>query len=108
MNVALPELYGRIMSRAGAFKADEHRHERTECRIITYRPNKSRIDFVAEQAAHWIRLRHTPVSQRKLAIILANYPNRDGRIGNGVGYDTPASTIANLRATQRAGYAGGG
>ena len=25
-----------------------------------------------------------------IAIVLANYPNRDGRIGNGVGLDTPA------------------
>ncbi len=39
-----------------------------------------------------------------MAIILANYPNRDGRIANGVGYDTPASTIAMLKAMQEAGY----
>ena len=32
-----------------------------------------------------------------MAIVLANYPNKDGRIANGVGYDTPASTVAILR-----------
>jgi cobaltochelatase CobN len=36
--------------------------------------------------------------------VLANYPNRDGRIGNGVGYDTPASTLAILHALAEAGY----
>ena len=37
-------------------------------------------------------------------MILANYPNRDGRIGNGVGLDTPASALAILRALADAGY----
>ena len=32
-------------------------------------------------------------SDRRVALVLANYPNRDGRIGNGVGLDTPAGTI---------------
>jgi cobaltochelatase CobN len=35
---------------------------------------------------------------------MANYPNRDGRLGNGVGLDTPAGTIEVLRAMQAAGY----
>ena len=43
-------------------------------------------------------------ANRKVAIMLANYPNRDGRIANGVGYDTPASTIAMVNAMQGAGY----
>jgi cobaltochelatase CobN len=39
-----------------------------------------------------------------VAIVLANYPNRDGRIANGVGLDTPAGTIEVLRAMAEAGY----
>ncbi len=35
---------------------------------------------------------------------MANYPNRDGRIGNGVGLDTPASTLQILSALKEAGY----
>src|SRR5262249_48307562 len=42
--------------------------------------------------------------ERRIALVLANYPNRDGRIGNGVGLDTPASAIAILRALTEAGY----
>src|SRR5262249_36265618 len=41
---------------------------------------------------------------RRIAIVLANYPNRDGRIGNGVGLDTPAGVIEVLRALHGAGY----
>ncbi|HUF45012.1 MAG TPA: cobaltochelatase subunit CobN, partial [Aestuariivirgaceae bacterium] len=104
MNVVLPELDGRIMTRAVSFKADRERHEPTECRIVTYRPVPDRIDFVADFAVNWVRLRRTPAARRRVAIVLANYPNRDGHIGNGVGYDTPASTLAILRALAGAGY----
>ncbi len=104
MNIVLPELDGRIMTRAVSFKADHLYHEPTQCRIVTYEPVPDRIGFTAELAANWANLRQTPPKSRKLAIILANYPNRDGRIGNGVGYDTPASTIAILNALVKAGY----
>jgi cobaltochelatase CobN len=104
MNVVLPELDGRIMTRAVSFKADRERHGPTECRIVTYRPVANRIDFVADLAANWANLGRTPPGERRVAILLANYPNRDGRIGNGVGYDTPASTLAILRGLAGAGY----
>lgn len=105
MNVVLPELDGRIMSRAISFKADSLWHEGTQCRIVTYREVPDRVAFVAELAANWTRLRRKPAEQRKVAIILANYPNKDGRIANGVGYDTPASTVAILDAMKAEGYA---
>ncbi|MFM7613841.1 MAG: cobaltochelatase subunit CobN, partial [Synechococcales cyanobacterium] len=37
-------------------------------------------------------------------LILANYPNRDGRIANGVGLDTPNSCTAIFKALEQAGY----
>ncbi|MGH6875050.1 MAG: cobaltochelatase subunit CobN, partial [Aestuariivirgaceae bacterium] len=104
MNVVLPELDGRIMTRALSFKADSFRHAPTQCRIVTYDPVPSRIGFTAALAANWIGLRLTPRSERRVALLLANYPNRDGRIGNGVGYDTPASTMNILRALEAASY----
>ncbi|MDX1434449.1 MAG: cobaltochelatase subunit CobN, partial [Gammaproteobacteria bacterium] len=41
------------------------------------------------------------------ALVLANYPNRDGRLGNGVGLDTPAGTLQALEALEAAGYSTG-
>ena len=32
-----------------------------------------------------------------MALIMANYPNRDGRLANGVGLDTPESVFATMR-----------
>lgn len=105
MNVALPEIDGRILARAVSFKAAPERDLLTECDIPRYEPAPDRIAFTADLAARWARLRATPPGERRLAVILANYPNRDGRIGNGVGLDTPAGTIEALRALEAAGYA---
>jgi len=104
MNVVLPELDGRIMTRAISFKADSLWHEGTACRIVTYRAVPDRVDFVADLAANWARLRAKPAAERKVAVVLANYPNKDGRIANGVGYDTPASTVSILQALRAEGY----
>ncbi len=104
MSVVLPELDGRLYTRAISFKADSLWHEKTQCRIVTYKPVQDRIDYVATLAANWLRLRETPNAQKPIAIILANYPDKDGRVANGVGYDTPASTIEILKALQTADY----
>lgn len=104
MNVVLPELDGRILTRAVSFKSDARRHEGTQTSIVTYEADRDRIVFVADLAANWVRLRETPPENRRVALILANYPNKDGCIGNGVGYDTPASTIGLLRALEGEGY----
>ncbi|MBL8905756.1 MAG: cobaltochelatase subunit CobN, partial [Rhizobiales bacterium] len=107
MNVALPEFDGRIISRAISFKSEPRLHEPTDSRIVTYKSVPDRVEFVADLAANWIKLRKISPSQRRIGIVLANYPNRDGRIANGVGYDTPASTIAIITALGEAGYAVG-
>ncbi len=104
MNVVLPELDGRIITRAVSFKTRDHHDAATQCSIVRYRPERERAAFVAELAARWSALRRKPPAERRVAVILANYPNRDGRIGNGVGYDTPASTMTILRALRAAGY----
>ena len=104
MNVALPELDGRVFTRAVAFKAAERFDRRTECGIVVPRVAPERVSFVARLAGNWARLRQTPASERRVALVLANYPNRDGRIGNGVGLDTPASAAAIVAALADAGY----
>ncbi|MGI2909118.1 cobaltochelatase subunit CobN, partial [Tolypothrix sp. VBCCA 56010] len=104
MNVALPEVDGRIISRAVSFKAVQTRNPNLETDVVVYEAIASRIEFVADLAANWVRLRLTPPAERHVALILANYPTRDGRIANGVGLDTPASCVEILKALQSAGY----
>ncbi|MBV9586616.1 MAG: cobaltochelatase subunit CobN, partial [Alphaproteobacteria bacterium] len=104
MNVALPEIDGRILSRAVSFKTPLGRDPETEGDLVGYQPVADRIAFVADLARNWAGLRAKPPSERRIAIVLANYPNRDGRIGNGVGLDTPQSAVKLLRALRDAGY----
>ncbi len=104
MNVALPEVDGRIMSRAVSFKGRRERDPLTETDIVAYEPVADRVDFVCALAANWAWLGRAPRPARRIALVLANYPNRDGRIGNGVGLDTPAATVNLLKALRDAGY----
>ncbi|HEY9848040.1 MAG TPA: cobaltochelatase subunit CobN [Leptolyngbyaceae cyanobacterium] len=104
MNVALPEVDGKIISRAISFKAVQSRHPLLETDVVGYEARCDRVQFVADLAANWVKLPRKPVPQRRIALILANYPNRDGRLANGVGLDTPASCVEILKALQQAGY----
>ena len=105
MSVALPEVDGRVLSRAVSFKSAARFDERVQTNIVSHEPLDDRIRFVAQLATNWARLRDTPVADRRVALIMANYPNRDGRLGNGVGLDTPAGTMEGLKAMAREGYA---
>ena len=104
MNVALPEVDGRIVTRAVSFKREARFDALTQCPVVAYAPRADRIDFTADLARAWIELAGTPARDRRIGIVLANYPNRDGRLGNGVGLDTPAGTLELLRAMAAAGY----
>ena len=105
MNVALPEIDGRLLSRAVSFKGEARLDAATQCSVATHRARPDRVAWTADLAAAWSRLRRTPAPRRRVALILANYPNRDGRLANGVGLDTPASTVAVLGRLAAEGHA---
>jgi cobaltochelatase CobN len=104
MHIALPELDGRIISRPISFKDLAWRSERSQSDVVCYRAQPERMDFVAQLARRWIDLARLPNGEKRIALILANYPTRDGRIGNGVGLDTPAAALNILRALHKEGY----
>ena len=80
MNIALPEVDGRIIGRAVSFKDRLRRDDLSECDIVAHRPVPDRIAFVADLAASWVRLRRTP--------------EKDRRVGTGAG-KLPQSRRAN-------------
>ncbi|MGI0491241.1 cobaltochelatase subunit CobN [Alkalinema pantanalense CENA528] len=104
MNVALPEVDGRIITRAISFKSVQTQHPQLQTEVVGYEPIADRVKFVADLAANWVRLRQTPIADRKIALVLANYPTRNGRLANGVGLDTPASCVEILKVLKQAGY----
>ena len=104
MNVAMPEFDGRIISVPISFKSEAAHELPAGNPVQHYVPHPDRVDHVARLSVKWARLRHKENAEKKIAIILSNYPTKDARIGNAVGLDTPASVIVLLRAMSEAGY----
>ena len=104
LQVALPELDGRLTTRIGAFKETVGASERLASALQRYQPDPERLAWIAQLCANWIRLRQTPAAERRVALVLANYPTRNSRLANGVGLDTPASTALMLQWLAGAGY----
>lgn len=104
MQIVLPELDGRIGGLIVGHKKDALWHEGTQCFLSTYAPDAGGIKRTIELAKNWSKLRKVKPKDIKIALVLANYPVRDGRIANGVGYDAPQSTLEILRSLKGAGY----
>jgi len=105
MNVALPELDGRIITVPISFKESVSQNGVGSAELRRYVPNTEQTEAVASLAARYARMAHTPAAERKIAIVLSNYPTKASRLGNAVGLDTPASAINLLNAMKEAGYA---
>ncbi|MCU4181621.1 cobaltochelatase subunit CobN [Bosea sp. BH3] len=93
MQVALPEFDGRIGAIPVAFKAEETQAA-TGLAIRRLVPDAEGIAALADLAAGWIALSGKPVRERRLALVMSDYPSRGGRAGFAVGLDTPASVTA--------------
>ena len=104
MQVALPELDGRLTGGLISFKEGQSYAARSQIQVVRYRLHRERARSVLRLCRAQASLGAKPCAQKRLALVLANYPCRDGRIGNGVGLDTPASAMAVLRALAARGY----
>ena len=108
LQIALPELDGRITTRIGAFKETWAQPSSGApplgSALHAYHPDAERLAWIASLCQRWINLRRTPAAERRVALVLANYPTRNSRLANGVGLDTPASTALMLSWLAEAGY----
>jgi cobaltochelatase CobN len=104
MNVVLPELDGRLLSRAISFKVDDDFDSRLEFATVRHAPCPDRIAFVARQAARWAALGRMPRFERRLALALSDYPARAGRAGYAVGLDTTESVAQISELLRAEGY----
>ncbi|NQZ94621.1 MAG: cobaltochelatase subunit CobN [Moritella sp.] len=104
MQVVLPEMDGRIQTRAVSFKTAADFSERCQTAIVKYQLHRERAEFVVSLAFKYCQLSIKANQDKRIALIIANYPTKDGRIGNGVGLDTPESTVNILTALAAANY----
>jgi cobaltochelatase CobN len=104
MNIALPEIDGRIITTAVSFKSSVGKDALTDSDILQYSTHEEGCDFVVAFTQNWLRLRQKQQAEKRIALIMPNYPNKDSRLANGVGLDTPASIVQILQALKTAGY----
>jgi cobaltochelatase CobN len=96
--VAIPEFDGRLISVPFSFKSYDADG------LARYVPDPERCARLAGIAVAHARLRHVPVAEKRIALVLSSYPTKHARIGNAVGLDTPASAVVLLGQLKDAGY----
>src|SRR4051812_27799014 len=103
--VAIPEFDGRIISVPFSFKERLGADSPVGASLTLYRADPERTQRLAGLATRFARLGRVPNGEKRIAVLLSNYPTKHSRVGNAVGLDTPASAIRLLDAMREAGYA---
>ncbi|WP_440769682.1 cobaltochelatase subunit CobN [Natronorubrum sp. DTA28] len=104
LSVALPEFDGNVITHpisgkertddeAGIGSAPKHHY-----------PIEERVDHATRLAVNWAQLRHTPNEDKRIAVVLHNYPPSDDGIGTAFGLDSPESTVNLLEELDARGY----
>lgn len=99
MQVALPELDGRLLTTAISFKAQAETLPGLEFARTINQPHHEGIALAADRAAGWVRLAKTAPADRRVALVLSDYPGAgapSGQIAHAVGLDSFASIAALL------------
>jgi cobaltochelatase CobN len=104
MHVVLPELDGRVLAGAIAFKDALSLHPELAFTSLTNRPEPDRVAAVADRVAALVHLQATPHVERRIAVLMPDYPGAPGRTGYAVGLDAPESVVAVLGDLAAAGY----
>ncbi len=106
MQVVLPELDGRLSSTAISFKSEETVEDGLEYARTRHAPDPQGIALAADQAAHWIRLARRPRRERRIGMVMSDYPAA-GQRAHAIGLDTIESGVEMLSLLREAGYEAG-
>jgi cobaltochelatase CobN len=104
MHVVLPELDGRILLGAIAFKEPLPKNDALAFTALASRPEPDRVAMAADRIAALVHLRTLSRKKRRAAILMPDYPGVPGRTGYAVGLDVPASVVALFGDLKDAGY----
>jgi magnesium chelatase subunit H len=96
--VAIPELDGAVAPTVFGGRSSQDTSSRD------LKPHAERIAALAERVSRLVRLRKTKRHQRKLAIVLFNFPPNGGAAGTAAFLGVYASLLNTLKALDREGY----
>src|SRR3954454_2525074 len=104
MHVVLPEVDGRLFAGVVSFKSAAERDPDLQFSHLAHRPDEERVKAVAARVAAWRRLAEKPAAEKRMALVLSNYPGRPHQIAHAVGLDALASVEALLSDLGEAGF----
>ncbi|HXH45072.1 MAG TPA: cobaltochelatase subunit CobN [Bradyrhizobium sp.] len=104
MHVVLPEVDGRVFAGVVSFKSAGERDPDLQFSHLAHWPDEERVKAVATRVASWHRLAEKPAGEKRLAIVLSNYPGRPHQIAHAVGLDALASVEALVSDLAGAGF----
>lgn len=104
MHVVLPEVDGRLFAGVVSFKSAAERDPDLQFSHLAHRPDEERVKAVAGRVAAWRNLAEKPAAEKRLAIVLSNYPGRPHQIAHAVGLDALASVEALVSDLAEAGF----
>ncbi len=97
LGVALPELDGAVAPTVFAGRSADDGSG-------SMQPVRDGVERVADRVAGWVRLRRTARRERKVAVVLFNFPPNAGAVGTAAYLDVWASLHRALVELGRAGY----
>ncbi|MGA9301369.1 MAG: cobaltochelatase subunit CobN, partial [Bradyrhizobium sp.] len=104
MHVVLPEVDGRLFAGVVSFKSPGERDADLQFSHLAHRPDDERVDAIVARVAAWRRLATRSASEKRIAIVLSNYPGRPHQIAHAVGLDALASVEALSSDLKAAGF----
>ncbi|MFT4904333.1 MAG: cobaltochelatase CobN [Natronomonas sp.] len=104
LSVALPEFDGNVITHPISGKERTNDAAGIGSAPKQHFPIDDRIDHAASLAVNWANLRYTPNDEKKVAVVLHNYPPSDDGIGTAFGLDSPESTVNLLSELRARGY----
>ncbi|MCA1412546.1 cobaltochelatase subunit CobN [Bradyrhizobium sp. NBAIM20] len=104
MHVVLPEVDGRLFAGVVSFKSAGMRDPDLQFAHLAHRPDEERVNAVAARVAASRRLAEKPPGEKRLAIVLSNYPGRPHQIAHAVGLDALASVEALISDLAAVGF----
>ena len=99
MMVAIPELDGATGSMVFGGRSELSAGEKFDMQ-----PAPERIDRLADRVARLVALRHAPIAERKVAIVLFNFPPNSGAAGTAAHLSVFESLFNTLTAMRDEGY----
>jgi cobalamin biosynthesis Mg chelatase CobN len=78
--------------------------EQTDADVSALTPIPDRVALVGETISRWLRLRHLPNGEKKIAIFVYNFPPGPGNVGSAFFLDVAGSLREALNTLKESGY----